>query len=141
MTAVAFPRLSDANHRITSPATTRYNCVAWAANDTAHWWQPGSYWPIAASVTECGIAVLEQAFTAIGYENCGMNTVLEPEYDKVALYGANMFYTHVARQLPTGKWTSKLGRDVDIEHDSPAAVAGGVYGEVMLIMRRFRLPE
>jgi hypothetical protein len=38
--------------------------------------------------------------------------------------------------LPNGKWTSKLGRDVDIEHDTADDVAGGVYGEVVQIMKR-----
>jgi hypothetical protein len=51
-------------------------------------------------------------------------------------YGSSWFYTHAARQLPTGKWTSKLGKAEDIEHDSPDDVAGGIYGEVVLFMRR-----
>jgi hypothetical protein len=46
------------------------------------------------------------------------------------------FYTHAARQLPDGTWTSKLGKDVDIEHDYPDDVAGGVYGEVVVLMQR-----
>jgi len=33
-----FPRLTAARYRVTSPATTDYNCVAWAAGDTEHWW-------------------------------------------------------------------------------------------------------
>src|SRR5690348_4633610 len=39
-----FPRLTAVNHRITNPATAEYNCVAWAAEDTEHWWQPGIFW-------------------------------------------------------------------------------------------------
>jgi hypothetical protein len=39
-----FPRLTAQNHRSTSPATPDYNCVAWAAGDLEHWWQPGVYW-------------------------------------------------------------------------------------------------
>jgi hypothetical protein len=31
-----FPRLTPHNHRITSPATAMYNCVAWAAEDAEH---------------------------------------------------------------------------------------------------------
>jgi hypothetical protein len=54
----------------------------------------------------------------------------------VALYGTALTYTHAARQLPTGKWTSKLGKGEDIEHDTPEDVAGGVYGDVMQIMKR-----
>ena len=49
-------------------------------------------------------------------------------------------YTHAARQRPGGKWTSKLGKAEDIEHDTPDVVAGGLYGEVVLIMRRHESP-
>ena len=43
----SLPNLSSENHRITSPATSRYNCIAWAANcTTSFWWplRPG-FWP------------------------------------------------------------------------------------------------
>jgi hypothetical protein len=43
---------------------------------------------------------------------------LEPGFLKVALYGTGLTYTHAARQLADGKWTSKLGKGEDIEHDS-----------------------
>ena len=65
-----------------------------------------------------------------------MDTGLESGFVKVALYGSNLFYTHAARQLPNGKWTSKLGRGEDIEHDSPDDVAAGVYGAVLGVMKR-----
>jgi hypothetical protein len=35
-------------------------------------------------------------------------------------------------------WTSKLGAAIDIEHDSPEALAGGVYGEVVAVLGRNR---
>jgi hypothetical protein len=54
----------------------------------------------------------------------------------VAFYGNNLLYTHAARQLSGGKWTSKLGKAEDIEHDTPDVVSGGLYGEVVAIMRR-----
>jgi hypothetical protein len=55
---------------------------------------------------------------------------------KVAVYGIGGFYTHATRQLETGKWTSKLGNEEDIEHDLPELVGGGVYGEIALFMKR-----
>jgi hypothetical protein len=61
---------------------------------------------------------------------------LEPGFEKVVLYGSALLYTHAARQLPNGKWTSKLGALADIEHDTPEDVAGGVYGEVAGFMKR-----
>jgi hypothetical protein len=37
---------------------------------------------------------------------------------------------------PDQDWPSKLGKAEDIEHGTPDAVAGGIYGEVVEIMRR-----
>ena len=42
----AFPRLTTSNYRVTSPANGDYNCIAWSAGDTEHWWQPNVFWPI-----------------------------------------------------------------------------------------------
>lgn len=50
--------------------------------------------------------------------------------------------SHVARQLPDGRWTSKLGPDEDIEHNDLHALEGDVgvyplcYGVVIRFMRR-----
>jgi hypothetical protein len=135
MTSEDFPRLMPTNHQVTSPPSRAYNCIAWSAGDTEHWWEPGVYWPVEVPPNDHGIGVLEQAFRALGYETCAHDR-LEAGFEKVALYGDRLFYTHAARQLPSGKWTSKLGRSEDIEHDSPADVAGGVYGSVAQFMRR-----
>ena len=136
ITSDDFPRLTPANHRVTSPATSSYNCIAWAAGDTTHWWQPGVFWPVSSSRDDFGLAALEAAFRALGYADCGDDDSPEPGFEKVALYGNVEFYSHAAKQLPTGKWTSKLGREVDIEHDTPHDVAGGIYGELMQLMKR-----
>jgi hypothetical protein len=108
----AFPRLTTANHEITSAPDVGYNCIAWAAGDSARWWQPGIFWPLEVPRHECGIGALEAA------------------------YGSGLMYTHAARQLPDGAWTSKLGKAEDIRHDAPDDIAGGVYGEVVEFMRR-----
>jgi len=130
-----FPRLTETNHRVTSPETPDYNCIAWSVGDTACWWQPDVYWPVSTPPDDYGIGVLEQAYLALGFEDCPDDT-LEPGFEKVALYGSSAFYTHAARQPANGRWSSKLGRDVDIEHDTPFDVAGGVYGEIVQFMKR-----
>jgi hypothetical protein len=130
-----FPRLTAENHRITSPATAEYNCVAWSAGDTSHWWQPGVFWPVDAPPNDFGVGVLAQAFAALGFADCEHGD-LEAGFEKVALYRESAFYTHIARQLPDGKWTSKLGRAEDIEHETPEDLAGGVYGVVVQFMSR-----
>jgi hypothetical protein len=133
-----FPRLTSENHQETSPASVEYNCVAWAAEDIQHWWQPGEFWrPSNWPINDFGLGALEQAFKLLGYSDCGMDDKLEIGFLKVALYGSGSYvYTHASRQLPNGKWTSKLGKYIDIEHETPSVVAGGLYGEVMQIMKR-----
>jgi hypothetical protein len=131
-----FPRLTATNHRVMSPPTPDSNCIAWSAGDTEHWWQPGIFWPVPTPADDFGIAALEQVFKSLGYEDCSPNEQLEPGHEKVALYGSTEYYTHAARQIASGKWTSKLGKAEDIEHDTPDDVAGGVYGGVVEIMRR-----
>lgn len=46
--------------------------------------------------------------------------------------------THAARQLPNGKWSSKLGPDADISHEI-SALDGPCYGGVEVVMRRGRV--
>ena len=104
-----FPKLTRENHEITSPATVRYNCIAWAARNTERWWQPGVFWPVDSSRDDHGIGNVVEAFRSLGYEECDDGT-LEAGFEKLALYGSAMMYTHAARQLPDGKWTSKLGQ-------------------------------
>lgn len=131
-----FPRLRPDNHRVTSPPSAEYNCVAWAAEDAENRWQPGVYWPTDLPQDDFGLDALVRAFRALGYEGGATDAGLEQGFQKVALYGSRHLYTHAARQLPTGKWTSKLGGGVDIEHDTPDDVAGGLYGEVAEVLKR-----
>src|SRR5205823_313643 len=83
MAGADFPRLTPGNHRITSPPSRDYNCIAWSAGDTGHWWEPGVYWPAPVAPDDYGIAVLIQAFQSIGYEPCADG---QPEagFEKVA---------------------------------------------------------
>lgn len=139
-----FPNLKDSDYQITSPATQIYNCVAWAVGEALCWWWPvnefGCYWPANAPFAE----TLE-AFTAMfvnqGYQTCDEDG-LEPGYSKIALYadsGGNP--THVARQLSSGTWTSKIGKFEDIEHQTLSALEGRLYGKVSQIMKRAKANE
>lgn len=134
-----FPRLAGTGYDITSPLDQKYNCIAWAAGDSSRWWQPlpvgGYYWPegiVRANTLES----YELAFKRQGYRLCPDGT-LEVEFEKVALYvDAGGVPTHAARQLPDGRWASKLGQGYDIEHDRPEDVGGTIYGEVTIFLRR-----
>lgn len=133
-----FPGLTDDNYTVTSPASPAYNCIAWAVGDSSRWWEPldSYFWP-SSIPQDGGIASLVALFEQQGYEICTDDT-LEARFEKVALYSDNAGnYTHAAKQLDDGLWTSKLGMHVDISHSTPDDVASGSsYGSVAAFMRR-----
>ena len=136
---VIFPGLRDKEWRLTSPSEPRYNCIAWAAHDTAKCWWPadpsdGYHWPEGVERVETLTAFLS-AFSLLGYELCA-HAFAEPGYEKLAIFATpDGIPTHAARQLATGRWTSKLGMLEDIEHDL-MDICGEVYGSVVQVMRR-----
>jgi hypothetical protein len=129
----AFPFLTPSTYRTTSSATTAYNCIAWAAGDASKWWWPLSgvyYWPAGVPFEET-IAAFTAAFATLGFQPCSSGN-LEPGLEKVAIYAtAAGTVTHMARQLPDGTWTSKLGRLEDIQHSTPHDVEGSQYGQAV----------
>lgn len=135
-----WPGLKRGEYDVTSPETIRYNCIAWAAGDDRRWWQPievpYSYWPEDAP-NELTCEAFEAAFATLGYER-SESAGHEPELEKVAIFvddGGDP--THMARQLPTGEWTSKLGDLHDVRHRLEA-LEGSRYGRVHIILQRPR---
>lgn len=134
-----FPRLAAGGYDLTSPSTDMYNCIAWAAGEVDRWWWPDpmgvDFWPEGAPREETLPAFLD-AFAILGFER---TTSADPEQNvcKVAIYALEGLPTHAARQLPlpNGRWTSKLGRAEDIEHNLEGLV-GDIYGEVVAILAR-----
>jgi len=129
-----FPSLRDCPRQLTSPYDETYNCIAWAAGDVSNWWwpTPGSkpnYWPEGIPTVETVPAFI-QAFASLGYVVCDDGS-LEPGFDKVALYAdEHGIPTHMAKQLPDGTWSSKIGELPDIQHDSLEGLEGtGGIGE------------
>ena len=104
------------------------------------WWpdpSPFAYWPPDIPRENTQLRFIE-AFRTLGFEPCS-NADLEPEFEKVAVYADDDGSpTHAARQLSTGAWTSKLGREGDIEHHDLAGVEGEEYGHVVQLLRRPR---
>jgi hypothetical protein len=137
----AFPNLNATNHEVTSPPTSEYNCIAWAAEDDERWWWPipesVTYWPKGvprATTQEAFIG----AFATLGYAPCDSGE-LEHGFDKVVLYAdTNNVPTHMARQLQDGAWTSKLGKSNDISHSTPDVVDGPLYGRAQVFLKRLR---
>jgi hypothetical protein len=135
-----FPRLRGANYQVTSPRSDRYNCIAWAAGDSTDWWWPdvpdlpdSAHWPSSVPRQET-LEAFREAFATLGYAVCDADQY-EPGYEKIALFARAGVPTHAARQLATGRWTSKLGPMQDIEHVLHD-LTGKVYGSVVLIMKR-----
>ena len=134
----SFPNLTADGYQVTSPQSLEYNCIAWAAGDHTQWWWPAddAFWPTKdRAVTE---AVFVKAFATLGYAPAASEH-LESGWDRVARYAQDGRVTHAARQLPNGRWTSKLGYDVDLEHDL-RGLEGIVYGCVVRILRRPTTP-
>jgi hypothetical protein len=133
----AFPRLTPSNHRITSPASRRYNCVAWAAGDQERWWWPDelgiAFWPERVPRKQ-DLDTFIAVFRTLGFET-SEDAEFEAGFERVAIYATNRVPTHVARQLPGGRWSSKLGPQEDIEHDLDA-LAGPAYGSVAVVLQR-----
>jgi hypothetical protein len=139
-----FPGLRGSAYRVTSPQGDTYNCIAWAAGDTTAWWwldEPGdpdsSHWPpgVPRLVT---LEAFRQAFAVLGYTVCDDDRP-EAGCEKDALFALAGVPTHAARQLPGGRWTSKLGLMEDIEH-ALHDLTGMVYGSVAMVLKR-PLPE
>ena len=71
---VFFPNLNRGEYRVTSEASTRYNCIAWAAGVNTNWWWPdpdpdgNTYWPDLAPSEET-LASFRIVFESLGYRN------------------------------------------------------------------------
>jgi len=133
-----FPKLGR-SVRVTSPRSVQYNCIAWALGKIDRWWWPHSdtYWPSICPEEET-IPAFEAVFRVFGYEPCEDGRI-ERGYEKIALYAKGNWPKHAARQLRNGRWTSKCGKNVDIEH-RPEELEGEKYGQVVKYFRRQVLP-
>lgn len=131
-----FPDLRSTPYEVTSPEDSRYNCVAWALGRSDRCWWPTPhvryYWP--DNPADGSLEAFVGVFRSLGYEVCA-SPELEPCLEKVAIYAKNDLPSHVARQLPSGQWTSKCGDLEDITHDL-RALEGDAYGSVAVIMKR-----
>jgi len=141
-----FPKLlNDLGFKITSKATPKYNCIAWAYNYDDRWMQYGGqyeldgvmyWWPDGVDNSP-HIDAYIKAFQILGYEKCD-DWKHEDGFVKVALYYDIETFdcTHAARERLNGTWTSKLGKSNDIAHGNPYTIEGDSYGKVACILKR-----
>jgi hypothetical protein len=149
-----FPNLAAAGYELTSPCANPPTCIGYALGDFDYIWdangavikEPGYKW-LPDGPFDFQIDTVAKIFELHGYTRCRLDDSLEEGYEKIAIYedkreNREEPFSHVARQLPNGKWTSKLGPDEDIEHDTLAALEGNTwvhqksYGRVVRIMKR-----
>jgi hypothetical protein len=135
-----FPNL--VNGIKSSEADEKYNCASFAAGNTTKFWDPfmgafggDYYWPPKARKGR-GVECFIEAFQTIGYELCS-DGELDPSCEKIVFYlDDNRIVHHVARQLADGRWTSKLGQNVDIVHTTPECLVSDSYGKPRCYMHR-----
>jgi hypothetical protein len=132
----AFPDLESDDPVVTHPADRGYNCVAWAVGVTDAWWWPddGRYWPPGVPA-ELTVSAMTAALATVGYAPCD-DGAAEAGFEKAAVYARGGVPTHVAKQLPGGRWSSKLGKDCVVSHATTAGLEGAVYGRVVAYLRR-----
>jgi hypothetical protein len=77
-----------------------------------------------------------KVFQIMGFTQC-QDAALAPGFEKVAIYqSADGEFTHVARQLSSGLWRSKMGPYQDIEHQTPGALSDNAYGVPSVFLHR-----
>lgn len=135
-------KLNASNYAVTSNATARYNCLAFANGDERHWWDLGNggryYWPSHIK-KEWTLDAWTKIFESGGYSKSG-NRDAEAGKQKIAIYVdlEDLTPTHVAVS-EGAMWKSKLGRLQDIEHatlDSLEGSEGYEYGIVEIVFER-----
>src|SRR6266700_4956547 len=147
-----FPKLRADGGKKTSEATNECNCVGWSASRTRSKWfepqptQPWEYWPKGIP-EDYSLDSFIRVFEIRGYKRCStLDSSFEFLFKKVAIYAEFGIYgqpgwefTHVADQLHSGAWTSKLGKDIDIQHNTPQSLEGNYgmeYGKIIQILKR-----
>jgi hypothetical protein len=134
-----FSRIGEA-YKITSSYDPSYNCASWAVNDTDRLWDPthpDGYWPDGID-REPTVANFVAAFSTEGFELCD-DPAPQEGHEIIAIYSDDDSFMHAARLLQSGRWTSKLGRSEDIQHETLDQLSGlerSEYGTVTVFMRR-----
>ena len=142
-----FPRLHQSVFCLASIATERYNCIALAIGVGSYSWWPTStrkgtkngveyYWPPSLPLTDEPTTFV-RLFQGFGDSEC-QSAECVPGIEKVALFKVDQEIRHASRQLPSGKWWSKLGPKKDIIHEL-SSLDEGIYGSECIYLQRHQL--
>jgi hypothetical protein len=141
------PTLARDGYRITSPSNDQYNCVAWVGRSQSAWWEPAlaiGTWFRKVDESELDEGDMDEyiaLFEFWGYKRCQEGS-LETGVEKIAVFGSEQDFDHVAYQRPDGDWSSKLGPLNDIRHpcvESLVGKGGMEYRPIVVFMSRARL--
>lgn len=138
-----YPNLFVDSYHKTSEETKDYNCVAWILgkqDESVDLCLDDEGEPIPDfDPTPAPYIEYFKKFGFILYEEAGLIEGIE----KIALYqGREDYFEHVAKQLPNGNWTSKVGEFEDIEHYTLEALNNPTnYGHPTIIMGRKRIVD
>lgn len=130
-----FPGLSGTDWEITSPEDPDYNCLGFVLGFMDRFVDPseleGTVWTGDAPRP----GTLEMYIDWFG--GSGLRRTDDEADDgsfRLAIF-VNQSPQHFAVQLPSGAWTSKLGKSFDVTHPL-RALEGSLYGEVAAILGR-----
>lgn len=128
------------NFHFTSLKRKGFNCVGYALDlvnkDIDMFWFRDMYGLDGAKLDHSVNGYAKCFRDYFGYEICDDGQV-ENGFNKIALYSdTDNDFTHIAKQLENGNWTSKMGTYEDIEHYNLEALSGTLYGKPMLFMRK-----
>ena len=131
------------NYRRTSDPTINYNCLAHAVGVSWGWFDPepgcaGYYWPVGVK-REWSLPAIRKVLEDFGFKEECDDSCLEDGYEKVAIYiDKDDTPAHFARQLENGRWTSKCGELIDIEHETLECIECDEYGTATHYVKRKR---
>lgn len=123
-----FPNLKSGI--VISGATYYYNCFSWALGRTDKWLDSTNHF------NGYSIDAFIEVFAELGY----IQDALGKGKDQIAIYGRDEYYVlHIARRIKIDGeyiWTSKIGAEELITHETPEELEGPGYGVVLQILSR-----
>ncbi|WP_426749208.1 DUF6209 family protein [Myxococcus sp. Y35] len=131
----SFPNLTEDKFVGIGPSTQRYNCIAWTLGVRDEWVWPGT------KVEDFDKLYADQGFKPLDEVDLSH----DPNLEKVVIYGlkrktgsGEIEVTHGALMDEQGRFTSKIGTQPLIRHNSADDLSGPSYGEPVRVYVRPR---
>lgn len=132
--------LEGSNWEPQSSRNPSYNCFAWAGREWYHWVDPPgtapwTYWPEDLPEWD-SVDNYIRLYERLGFSCCEDGEPSD-QFEKIALFAdSSQSPQHAARQLRSGRWTSKFGKGIDFEHDLDTINGDPAVGSVVQFMKR-----